>query len=169
LDGAASYILMSKILDYNKLLTVLVKGDRSYTDGRHSFQHELLLRTLADAGVPVDEYALSEESQRRYEIRSAKGRARRAPRGNAYIPNKPYIFDVWCDSEKHFDAVFRDEETPSLPNSVRELHTPWDYKTEPKLYRFETYSRKAAAELLRYVRKMFPDHKLVVHCPGIRA
>ena len=149
---------MKTIVDFNKLTNVILDGEDSYTDGRHSFNYELLTRTLADLGITVNKDAAWAEGLRRGQIRCARNRARMT----RHFPR--YVFTVEGDWKTHINIIFSDRDV-ELPYYVRELEAqaldPSNCEGTHR-WSYEAGSRAAAAKLLGYVRAAHPDARLTL-------
>lgn len=144
---------MKPIIDINKLTTIILNGEDSYEDGRHSFDYELLTRTLADLGIKINKDAAWEEQGRRGKIRYARNNARLTrsyPR---------YVFTVEGDWDAHINACLGENEI-EFPFRAREHgHVVLDPEKIEGQHRwtYEADSRKEAAKLLGYIRAAHPD------------
>ncbi len=45
------------VIDIKRLEEVIIQGEKSYSDGRHSFQYEKLKELMGELGVEIDEEA----------------------------------------------------------------------------------------------------------------
>jgi hypothetical protein len=138
---------MKRVFDPNKLLTVLVNGYRTYSDGRHSFNHENLLKVLNENGFKIDEWELGEESYRRYERRNKK------IKDNSTPIRRAWLFEVIDDADKHFDLVFR-RDCDDLPFDVK-CDTVFS-EDGIDHYTYKTYNKKSAADVYRWIKKYHP-------------
>jgi hypothetical protein len=140
-----------KAIDPNKLTTILLKGDRSYSDGRHDYWYEKLLEVLDEAGINVDHRFLYEEASRRDKVRSSRIRCKTTPQ------RRRFSITLSSDSELHFAAVFSSE-VVTFPAQAREKDLEWDDESEPRSYCYTAPDRATAAQLLRYVKAVHPGY-----------
>jgi hypothetical protein len=146
---------MKHAINPHKLLTSLIEGESSYSDGRHSFRYELLLQALKGFDLAVDSDAVYVEGQRRSAIAYARRQAQQStPTG--------YRFTVDYDPEPHYSAVIASYDDPGpLPYSVRTR------ELGDGLVVFECGTRKFAAETWRYVRKFYPVATITFEFPRV--
>jgi hypothetical protein len=144
---------MKPVINIHKLTTLILDGEDSYEDGRHSFDYELLTRTLRELGIEIDKDAAYEEGLRRGKIRAARFHARKTS------PGTLYTFTFEGDWDFHFElAMSRNNE---LPWSVREAHTHVyvELPCGPNRWTYEAHTRADAAKVLGYIRAVHPDAK----------
>lgn len=142
-----------KIIDFNKLVTVIVDGEDSYEDGRYSFGYELLTRTLAEAGITINRDAVRAEMDRRGKVRYARNRARMFDR-----KVMQYVITLEGDWSVHFPLIFKPG-SPQTPWDVREEYVELDPENfeGPTRWTYMTTNRTSAAKLLGYIRAVHPD------------
>ena len=145
-------------IDINKLTTILIEGERTYSDGRKAFWYENLCKVMKDAGIEIDENAIDHESERRWKARRARIKCTKPPK------RKVYHFEVMDDSDEYFNLhCFEDGDMEDkFPGYSRRLSTDFDDSTSPMaIYKYESYSRKDAAQLLRYIKKAHPTREWI--------
>jgi hypothetical protein len=149
---------MQHPIDPNKLTTILVEGERTYSDGRHAFWYENLCRVMKEVGIEIDGDALHKESERRWEARNNR------PKCKKVAKRKVYLFEVMDDSDKYFDLHFSqygNDLEDELPGHYKQSTTVLCDQSPMAIYKYETYSRKAAAKLLRYIKKAHPTREWI--------
>jgi len=145
-------------IDINKLTTILIEGERTYSDGRHAFWYENLCKVMREAGIEIDENAIDHESERRWKARRARIKCTKVAKG------KVYYFKVMDDSDKYFNLHFVNDSDmeDEFPGYSRRLDTDLGDPTSPMaIYKYESYSRTDAAKLLRYIKKAHPTREWI--------
>jgi hypothetical protein len=146
---------MKHAINPHKLLTALVEGESSYSDGRHSFHYELLLQALKGFDLAVDSDVVYAESQRRGAIAYARRQAQQST-------TRGYKFIVTFDPEPHYSAVIASSDDPGqLHYSVRTR------ELGNGLVVFECGTRKLAAEVRRYIREFYPVATIDIEFPRV--
>ncbi len=149
---------MDHPIDINKLTTILIEGERTYSDGRKAFWYENLCKVMHEAGIVIDENAIYDESERRWKARNARIKCTKQPK------RKVYRFEVMDDSDKYFKLHFLNDGDmeDEFPGYSRRLDTDLGDLTSPlSIYKYESYSRKDAAQLLRYIKKAHPTREWI--------
>ncbi len=146
--------IKKKAIDLNRLTTVLLKGEQSYSDGRHDFWYEDLLGVLHTAGVVIDRDFLNDESIRRWEV--ANHRLIRRGESSAHRIRR-FLITLSSDSELHLSVVFS-RGCPDFPRWAHEESPAWDYETEPRDYAYSAPNREVAAQVLRYIKSAHPGY-----------
>jgi hypothetical protein len=137
-----------RVIDPNKLLTVLVNGYDTYSDGRHSFQYENLIKVLKESGIEVDDRALYEENKRRYSIKNK----RRKPYQKS---NNLWKFTLTDNPDTHFDLIFSGEN--EFPTWAKQEETEWE-ENQAK-YTYWISGKAGAVELYKWIKKYHPTRK----------
>jgi hypothetical protein len=141
-----------KAVDSNKLTTILLKGEASYSDGRHDYWYEKLLEVLGEAGINVDHSFLYEEVSRRYKVRSSRIRCKTTPQRREFSVTFASV------SRLHYNFVNRCDDSVAFPARARTKHPKWDYESEPRSYCYTAPDRATAAQLLRYIKAAHPGY-----------
>lgn len=153
------------------VVNALLKGDNSYSDGRHDFDFEVFVNAAAKLGIEIDYDAIYRENSRRWAARD-KRRELRAPDAKPYRTMVLYCWEP-AGADYALEAAFGDDaDLEELDRQLPSFGITNDYELMDEVtdkgcirtVKFDAYNsrnRSQAAAIIRYYRAVYRNKVIV--------